>query len=60
MSGLATWHFRLLSLMKVIHLETLLSQLSNEPLSNELVICNVTTSVGLELVLCFENCWRLK
>jgi hypothetical protein len=58
MLDLTTWHFHLLSLMKVLHLETLLSQLNDEPLSNELVICNVTTSGGLEL--CFENGWRLK
>jgi hypothetical protein len=58
MLGLTTRHFPLLSLMKVLHLETLLSRLSDEPLSNELVIRNVTTSGGLEL--CFENFWRLK
>ncbi len=45
--------------MKVIHLETLLLGLSDEPLSNELVISSVTTSGGLES-LCFENRWRLK
>jgi hypothetical protein len=44
--------------MKVVHLETLLLGLSDEPLNSELVIGSDTISGGLES--CFENCWRLK
>ncbi len=51
----ATWHFHLLSLVKVVHFETLLFGFNNEPLSSELVTNNATTNSGLES-LCFESC----
>jgi hypothetical protein len=47
------------SSMKVVHFKTLLSGLSNEPLSSELVISNATTNSRLES-LCFESPWRLE
>jgi hypothetical protein len=55
-----TWHFHLLSLVKVVHFETLLFGLSNEPLSSELVISNVSTKSRRLESLCFESHWRLK
>jgi hypothetical protein len=57
--GSIAWHLHLLSLVKVIHLEALLSGLGNEPLISELVTSNATTDDILES-LCFESRWKLK